>query len=157
MIVDDISASFDLRFRSQSIRGNSPRFNLGNLRSNNMKFKRIFGGLAVLVIGLAIASTAVAQKSDYRVSTPYTYKNLTIFLIHGRDESSKGNIITLQEAMERKLFAVYETGEVNELEVENLSKELDVFIQSGISSRVANRTAFGREYYHSGAFGSGED
>jgi hypothetical protein len=33
--------------------------------------------------------------------------------------------------MDRKLFVVYETSDVNELEVENLSKELDVFIQSG--------------------------
>ncbi len=39
--------------------------------------------------------------------------------------------MTLQEAMERNLFRVYETGDVNELEVENLSKEFDVFIQSG--------------------------
>ena len=43
----------------------------------------------------------------------------------------KGNILTLQEAMDQKLFVVYETAEVNELEVENLSKEFDVFIQSG--------------------------
>ena len=61
----------------------------------------------------------------------YTYKNLSIFLIHGKDESKKSNIMTLQEAMERKLFVVYETSKVNELEVENLSKEFDVFIQSG--------------------------
>ena len=40
-------------------------------------------------------------------------------------------MLTLQEAMERKLFVVYETSSVNELEVENLSKEFDVFIQSG--------------------------
>jgi len=37
----------------------------------------------------------------------------------------------LQEAIERKLFRVYEKSDVNELEVENLSKELDVFIQAG--------------------------
>src|SRR5205807_7681172 len=102
-----------------------------NLRSEIMKLQRFFGVFAVLFMSFAIAGTATAQKSNYRVSAPYTYKNLTIFLIHGKDESTKGNVITLQEAMERKLFAVYETGEVNELEVENLSKEFDVFIQSG--------------------------
>lgn len=78
-----------------------------------------------------VASTATAQTSGYKISAPYTYKNLTIFLIHGKDESKKTNMMTLQEAMERKLFKVYETSEVNELEVENLSKEQDVFIQSG--------------------------
>jgi hypothetical protein len=86
---------------------------------------------AAVVVAIAAALAASAQTSGYRLSEPYTYKNLTIFLIHGKDQNTKGNIITLQEAMERKLFVVYETSDVNELEVENLSKELDVFIQSG--------------------------
>lgn len=89
---------------------------------------------SILLTGLlfAFAGIAAAQTTaDYRVSSPYTYKNLTIFLLHGKDQNTKGNVITLQEAMERKLLVVYETSEVNELEVENRSKTLDVFIQSG--------------------------
>ena len=74
---------------------------------------------------------AEAQSSGYKISEPVSYKNLSIFLIHGKDENTKGNILTLQEALDRKLFVVYETSDVNELEVENLSKEFDVFIQSG--------------------------
>jgi len=89
---------------------------------------RVFAAFLMVVAGVDLAA---AQTADYRISTPYTYKNLSIFLIHGKDESKKSNVLTLQEAMERKLFVVYETSEVNELEVENLSKELDVFIQSG--------------------------
>ncbi len=85
--------------------------------------------MIALISGFAL--TAAAQSGGYRISAPYTYKNLSIFLIHGKDESKKTNMMTLQEAMERKLFKVYETSEVNELEVENLSKEQDVFIQSG--------------------------
>src|SRR2546423_7844745 len=91
-------------------------------------FRRIFAVLMVTAIGAAWAG---AQTGDYRVSQPYTYKNLSIFLIHGKDQNARGNILTLQEAMERGLFRVYETGDVNELQVENLSKEFDVFIQSG--------------------------
>jgi len=91
-------------------------------------FVRVF---AALVMTLTTVGAAMAQTSDYRVSTPYVYKNLTIFLLHGKDQNTKGNVMTLQEAMERNLFRVYETGDVNELEVENLSKEFDVFIQSG--------------------------
>jgi len=72
-----------------------------------------------------------AQSNGYKVSEPVTYKNLSIFLIHGKDENTKGNILTLQEALDKRLFVVYETSDVNELEVENLSKEFDVFIQSG--------------------------
>ena len=82
---------------------------------------RVFISLSLL---LAIASMAAAQTVDYRVSSPYTYKNLSIFLLHGKDQNKKSNMMTLQEAMERKLFVVYETSEVNELEVENLSKNI---------------------------------
>jgi hypothetical protein len=81
------------------------------------------------VFALVLAGTASAQ--SYRISAPYTYKNLTIFLIHGKDESSGKNVLTLQEAMEMKVLRVYETSDVNELAVENISKFYDVFIQSG--------------------------
>lgn len=90
-------------------------------------FTRAFAAMVFVFIA---AGFAAAQHGSYRISSPYSHKNLTIFLIHGKDEK-KGTMMTLQEAMERKLFVVYETSTVNELEVENLSKELDVFIQSG--------------------------
>ena len=96
-----------------------------------MKIKLMANLLAVFVVVAAVAVFASAQSGNYTVSAPYTFKNLSIFLIHGKDESKKGNIMTLQEAMDKELFRVYETSEVNELEVENLSKEFDVFIQSG--------------------------
>src|SRR5919198_2157510 len=96
-----------------------------------MKLRSIFGVCVALFIILGIFSRVQAQQSDYKISAPYSYKNLTIFLIHGKDESSKKNILTLQEAMEKKILVVYETSDVNELAVKNLSKTYDVFIQSG--------------------------
>lgn len=96
-----------------------------------MKVRQIARVLAVLMVVVGVAGVAMSQNTNYRISVPYTYKNLSIFLIHGKDQTTKGNMLTLQEAMERNLFRVYETSEVNELEVENLSKEFDVFIQSG--------------------------
>jgi hypothetical protein len=96
-----------------------------------MKFQHLTRALAAMCVALIIVGVAAAQTTDYRISTPYSHKNLTIFLIHGKDQTTKSNVMTLQEAMERKLFVVYETSEVNELEVENLSKTQDVFIQSG--------------------------
>lgn len=96
-----------------------------------MKHQTLLRLIAAFVIALIITGAAAAQSTEYRISTPHTYKNLTIFLLHGKDQNTKGNVMTLQEAMERKLFVVYETSNVNELEVENLSKEFDVFIQSG--------------------------
>jgi hypothetical protein len=85
--------------------------------------------LALLIFG-ALAS-ASAQSSAYRISAPYSYKNLTVFLIYGKDELKNKNILTLQEALDRKIFAVYETSDVNELQVENKSKDFEVFIQAG--------------------------
>ena len=93
-----------------------------------MKLKSLICGLAALFVFAAIAA---AQSPVYRISAPYSHKNLTIYLIHGKDETSKTNILTLQEAMERKILRVYETSDVNELAVENVSKYFDVFIQSG--------------------------
>jgi hypothetical protein len=96
-----------------------------------MKLNRTVGPFAAILAVFAFANVLFAQSSTYRISAPYTYKNLSIFLIQGKNETSKTNIITLAEALERKLFRVYETSDVNELMVENLSNELDVFIQSG--------------------------
>lgn len=94
-----------------------------------MNFQTIKRFAGVLAVALAVVITASAQ--SYTVSTPYSHKNLTIFLLHGKDQVKKSAVMTLQEAMERKLFVVYETSTVSELEVENLSKTLDVFIQAG--------------------------
>src|SRR6476469_1589995 len=96
-----------------------------------MKLRFVAAAFAVMCVAALLSICASAQTNGYRISEPVSYKNLSIFLIHGKDENTKGNILTLQEAMERKLFVVYETSEVNTLEVENLSKEFDVFIQSG--------------------------
>ncbi len=97
-----------------------------------MNLQRVYGVVAVMFLVLAgIGGGVNAQTTAYRISAPYAFKNLTIFLIHGKNESSKTNILTLQEAMEQKILRVYETSDVNELQVENVSKFYDVFIQSG--------------------------
>lgn len=89
-------------------------------------------GFSLMVaVCLCIAVVCVFGQSPTRVSAPYTHKNLTIFLIHGADASSSRDLITLQEAMEMDVFKVYESDEVNELIVENISPKYDVFIQSG--------------------------
>lgn len=84
-----------------------------------------------MVVCLCIAVVSAFGQTETRVSAPSTHKNLTIFLIHGRDASSSRDLITLQEAMEMDVFKVYETDDVNELVVENISPKYDVFIQSG--------------------------
>jgi hypothetical protein len=73
----------------------------------------------------------IVQQGDYKLSGPYTHDNLTLFLVHGPDRLQGKSYLTLQEALEQKKAAVHETGNVNELAVENLSSDEDVYIQSG--------------------------
>lgn len=81
--------------------------------------------------GKVAKSKPVVKFGEYVVQGPYTHKNLSFFLISG-EESLKGKkILTLDQAMEKKVLTVYETGNVNQLEVENISTTEYVFIQSG--------------------------
>jgi hypothetical protein len=65
------------------------------------------------------------------VSAPVTHANLSIFLLHGKDTiASKRKILTTQEALDQKKLVVHETSNVNQLSVENVSEDVDVFIQS---------------------------
>lgn len=68
--------------------------------------------------------------SNYRLSGPYTHKNLTIFLVHGKELMPGKTFLTLQEALKQKKVIVYETKDVNELAIRNLSNQ-DVYVQSG--------------------------
>ena len=83
--------------------------------------------LSVLVCaGLAVLA---ANAAPYRISGPYTHDNLSIFLVHGAGASTR-NLLTLQEAIAEHKVIVYETRNVNELAIENVSSQ-DVFIESG--------------------------
>lgn len=93
-------------------------------------------GLAVLVFSLDRPTLLADEKQetmvgDLKLSGPNTHENLTIFLIHGEDKIKDKNFLTLQEAIEQKKVIVHETQSVNELAVENVSSDQDVFIQSG--------------------------
>jgi hypothetical protein len=73
----------------------------------------------------------VVAVSDYRLSGPYTHDNLTIFLIHGPETLDTKNLLTLQEALEQNKAVVHETEAVNQLTIENLSADEEVYVQSG--------------------------
>ncbi|HBB87187.1 MAG TPA: hypothetical protein DC047_06195 [Blastocatellia bacterium] len=108
---------------------------------NNKQLALILGAILLIVCG-GILITGQTKNSnvqkqpetkanDYRLSGPFTHKNLSIFLIHGKTTTTKTrSFLTLQEALEQKKVVVYETQSVNELAIENLSRE-DVYVQSG--------------------------
>src|SRR5262249_27762886 len=73
----------------------------------------------------------VVSSADYRLSGPYAYDNLTVFLVHGPETLDGSNFLTLSEALEQKKAVVHETSEVNQLAIENLSGNQDVYVDSG--------------------------
>jgi hypothetical protein len=68
--------------------------------------------------------------APFKLSGPYTSGNLSVFLIHGANKINAKNYLTLQEALQQKKVVVRETGDVNNLSIENNSDSV-VFIQSG--------------------------
>lgn len=82
-----------------------------------------------ICIAVLAACSNFSQAAELRLSGPYNHDNLSIYLVHGQDPLET-RYLTLFEALEQHKVAVYETGSVNRLEVENLSKE-DIYIQSG--------------------------
>jgi hypothetical protein len=98
--------------------------------------------MVAVMVSLGVLITARAQWSsggtrgagtaagDYRLSGPYTHKNLTIFLVHGKNVIKSKSFLTLEEALIQKKVVVYETKSVNELSIQNFSNE-DVYVQSG--------------------------
>jgi hypothetical protein len=68
---------------------------------------------------------------DLTISDPVQYENLTIFLIRGKVRVKPGSLLTVQEAMEQHKAVVHEIEQVSKLQVENVSPDSDVFIQSG--------------------------
>ena len=91
------------------------------------------------VLGLFLGTTLVlagtfllnAQVQGSGISGPHAHKNLTIFLISGKDRLSGKVPLTLEEALNQKKVIVHETGNVNELAIENVSRDTEIFVLSG--------------------------
>jgi hypothetical protein len=94
-----------------------------------MSLRKVCLGVVLTTLLLSLAVAASAQNA--KISQPYIYKNLSVYLIYGKDQLGHKNLLSLQEAMAKDLIIVYETGDVNELEVENVSPTFEVFVQSG--------------------------
>jgi hypothetical protein len=71
------------------------------------------------------------NKAPFIISGPYTHEKLTIFLFHGADQIDGSRYTSLKEAFDKKQVRVHETGNVGQLEAENLSETIDLFIQAG--------------------------
>lgn len=96
--------------------------------------------LMMLFLGLGCSrtQTPVLVKPDQptpapdglSITGPYSSGNLAVWLVHGPDRSKGRNYLTVAEAVEQKKLIVHETGDVNQLLVENVSDDV-VFIPAG--------------------------
>ncbi|MFP4353658.1 MAG: ARPP-1 family domain-containing protein [Phycisphaerae bacterium] len=111
--------------------------------------KHAFPALVLLLAALCLAAPAEDQPAanppaenqpakdaepvsygNYTISKPIQFENLTLYMIQGPDLFEGEKFLTLSEALEQKKLIIHETGNVNELAVENRS-DTPVFIGSG--------------------------
>src|ERR1019366_4522418 len=83
------------------------------------------------ILWVAAFTVLTVQAKVGTLSGPFIHDNLQIFLIHGDTQLEERHYATLSEALEKKLVVIKETGNVQELTIENLSKDLTVFLNAG--------------------------
>jgi hypothetical protein len=86
--------------------------------------------VAPLVVAMVAGCSSFARADqETRITGPHVHENLAVYFVHG--SSAEGPVpLTLQEALAKDTVQVVETGQVNELQIENSGSE-PVFIQSG--------------------------
>jgi len=86
-----------------------------------------------LTLNLSVYAQPITQPTgltNIKVVGPFNKDNLTLFVLSGPDRMKNKNILTLNEALKQNKVTVYETSNVNQLEIENHSDDI-VFVQSG--------------------------
>lgn len=84
-----------------------------------------------LLLFIAAPFQSWAELPPTSLSGPYTSDNLTIFLVHGSDQLDTTDFLSLSEGLDTGVVIVHETGDVNNLSVENRSKDKTIYIQAG--------------------------
>ena len=103
----------------------------GSTRSRRLGASFLTLLLALCISSIDLAAQSHASVGEWSVSGPYHHRNLTIYLFHGASVPLKRPIMTLEEGLQKGIVTVYETGEVNELAIENLSDSVDIYVQAG--------------------------
>jgi hypothetical protein len=96
----------------------------------------ILSGAMVLLLIVAQAPVGRVAGEDvkfgeYTISGPHTHENLSVFLIRGQNKIEGKEFLTLQEAIDRKVAVVHETGDVGELFIDNKHPKIYIYIQQG--------------------------
>jgi hypothetical protein len=90
---------------------------------------------AAMVLGLAGCAARetprVSMGDGYVLSGPYAHKNLALYLVHGPEKVKGVEVLTLDEALAAKKAVMREKGDVEELELDNLSSTHYVYLEAG--------------------------
>lgn len=89
--------------------------------------------LSTVLVGTALAQgVSSTEAGGYQLQGPYSHKNLQVYVIRGRQSLPAGErYVGIDQAMAQKILVVHETGDVNELAVENRSADETVYLQAG--------------------------
>jgi hypothetical protein len=87
------------------------------------------GAVLIAMFSFRGLSAQTQHAGEYRITGSFDHENLSVFLIQGSGKLAK-TMLTLEEALAQHKVVVFETRNVNELSIENVSDE-DVFIESG--------------------------
>jgi hypothetical protein len=89
----------------------------------------------ITIKNLTVLATAVSALSAGaavgNITGPFTYRNLQLFLVEGDSQLEQRHYATLSEALAKHQVVVKETGNVQELSIENLGKQATVFLNAG--------------------------
>ena len=100
---------------------------------------RVVAAVACALLGVGafeVAGAAPAGRgagtggAGPRISGPYVYENLDVYLVHGGDRMGGRKLVPLAQALTEGKVIVRETGNVSSLTVENLSEQ-EVYVQAG--------------------------
>jgi hypothetical protein len=98
-------------------------------KEKNMRSWSVAPLAAAAFATLGASGGAALADSGMRISGPHVHANLAVYFVHG--VSAGGAVpLTLQVALAKGNVQVVETGQVNELQIENTGSE-QVFIQAG--------------------------
>jgi hypothetical protein len=79
----------------------------------------------------APGNTAPAPEIE-SLSGPYASGTLQVWLVHGPDQHrDTRRLVPLAAALQQGIAVVHETGDVNELAIENVGADADVYVQAG--------------------------
>jgi hypothetical protein len=94
-----------------------------------MRFMSVAPLAAAALATVGASGGPAFADSGMRISGPVIHENLAIYFVHGASAGGPAPL-TLQEALAKGRVQVVETGQVNELKIENTGAEA-VFIQAG--------------------------